>query len=293
MPQITPALIEIVGVNGEHWTVSGEGEGDQGVILERDPEGLFDEAPFKTIWQQGATQEGATFLGSVADPIDLVLGFAIFGDEHGTLEWSDVEARFFASFSPSKPARIEVTTEVGKRTLQVVKLEKSKQVSAFDPRIAGYSRLQMTLRAPWPFWEGDTYTSTFVATAANSSGHVTVFNPTDRPLWLQWAATAPGKWTIPDYNFEGGAHAARKITTPTLSVGQDLTIDTYPRTETYTAADGSNMAGRFGGVDFLYPVPPGTPETQLPVSVTGGTVGGMIQCRMVHHWQRAQGRAAR
>lgn len=293
MSKTEVALIEIVGVNGQRWTVSGAGSGDQGVILSDDPEGLFDEAPFTSIWQQGSTQEGATFLGSSTDPIDLVLGFEIYGDEQGTLEWSDVEARFFASFSSTEPARIEVTTEVGKRVLYVLKLEKSKQLNKKDPRILGWSRLQMTLRAPWPFWEGDTYTSTFVAPSSSASGHVTVFNPTDRPVWMQWVVTAPGKWTLPDYNFEGGPWSARTITTPTLATGQDLTIDSYPRTETYTAADGSNIAGRFGGVEFLHPIPPGTPETELPVILSGGVGGSsMAQCRMVHYWQRPAGRAA-
>lgn len=291
MRRTTTALIEIVGVNGQRWTVSGDGMGDQGVILSDDPEGLFDEAPFTSIWQQGATQEGATLLGSTAEPIDLVLGFQVFEDELGMLEWADVEARFFASFSSTKEARIEVTTEAGRRTLRVLKLEKSKQISRKDPRLSGYSRMELTLRAPWPFWEGDTYSSTFAPTGTGGTGFVTVFNPTDRPLWLQWVATAPGKWGIPDFSFDGGQWADRIITTPTLTAGQDLTIDTYPRYETYVAADGSNIAGRFGGVDFLHPVPPGSPETQLPVVLTGGVTGSMIQCRMVHFWQRPQGRA--
>lgn len=282
-------LIEIIDVNGKHWTVSGQGMGEQGVELDTDPAGLFDEAPFSSIWLQGADQEGATYQGTRIEPMDLVLGFHIFGDD--AAEWEAVDASFFAGFSPSEPATIRVTSPAGVRTLQVVKLEPAKQLSKKDPRLSGYSRTQLTLRAPWPFWEGQTTTSTFVSTSDAQSGTVTVSNPTDRPMWLQWIATAPGRWIIPDYNFKTGPGSTRKVVTPALALGQDLTIDTYPRNETYVALDGSNIAGRFGGVDFLHSVPPGTPSTTIPVSVEGGAVGSSIQCRMVENWQRATGKA--
>ena len=291
MPTNTTALIEIIGVNGEHWTVSGDGMGEQGVELADDPEGLFDEAPFTSIWQQGADQEGATYLATRVEPMDLTLVFDIFGDLATGQSWEDVEGRFFASFAADRPATIQITTEEGRRSLRVVKLEKSKQLSVKDPRITGYSQMMLVLRAPWPFWEGETFYSTWTAPTASASGSITVFNPTDRPLWLHWAATARGRWTIPDYNFNGGEWATRKVTTPLLTTGQDLTIDTYPRNERYVAADGHNIAGRFAGVDFLHPIPPGTPRTTLPVSVASGVAGvSTIACRMVQQWQRAAGR---
>lgn len=309
------ALIEIIGVNGEEWTVSGEGMGDQGVILDNDPEGLFDEAPWTGIWQQGATQQGATLMGVSEDPIDLVLTFKAFGSDDG-MPYEEVEARFFQSFDKVKEATIRVTTTDGSRTLKVVKLEQSQLKSAKDPRLGGYSTTILTLRAGWPFWEGDTITSTFLSgTTRVSSGEIIVSNPTDVPIYPKWVVSAPGRWTLPDHDFEDTSGDIRTIELAEQSSSRNLTIDTYPREETYVVSDGSNFAGRMGGVDFLYPIPPRTKEMRLPVSVTGGyempgsgggSSGGSsgsgsssgsgvfavrsVQIRMVQHWMRPAGK---
>lgn len=286
----TPSHIQIIGVNGQQWTISGEDMGLQGVELANDPGGLFDEAPFTSIWQQGAFQEGASYLGGTIDPIDMVLEFDVFSDHNTGLAWDAVEADFFASFDTQRPATIAVTSEMGTRTLQVLKLEKAERLSAKDPRLTGWSRARLTLRAPWPAWEGTTRTSTWTPTATDQAATITLFNPTDRPLWLQWAATAPARWLIPDHSFRNDNHATRQIWTPILTTGQDLTIDTYPRRERFTAADGSNVAGRFGGVDFLHPVPPRTPPTPVQVAVQGAVPGvSTLQVRMVEMWQRPEG----
>lgn len=287
------ALIEIYGIHGEHWVVSGDGMGAQGVELAQDPEGLFDEAPFTTVWQQSAYQEGASFVVSNADPIDMVLGFNIFADESKGMEWEAVESAFYGSFGVDprgELAEIVVTTNSGVRRMGVVKNEKSVQKSKYDPRLSGHSTLMLTLRGPKPRWEGLTHLSTWTANAANASGTIRVFNPTDTDMWLQWSMTGAGVWTIPDRDWAGGARLNRRITTPMLN--SPLTIDTHPLRESYTAGDGSNIAGRFGGVDFLYPVPAHTPSTGLPVSITAGMASGnTIQCRMVEQWQRPAGGA--
>lgn len=285
----TPARIDITDVHGRTWTVSGAGVGAEGVELAEDPQGLFDEAPISGIWQQSAFQEGSTYLGHTIEPIDLVLGFDIYGD---TGDWETIESRFYSGFAPDTPATIMVTTNSECRTLDVVKLKESKTQSKKDPRLLHHSKLILNLRAPFPFWKGDTHVAAFKATPGSTSGTLTVHNPTDRPLWLQWAMTAPGQWTIPDYDFADptGRDGRRTITTPQLRPGEDLTIDTYPRHERYVAANGSNIAGRFAGVDFLYPLPPHTPPTVVPVSaaLTGGTESS-IQCRMVEYWTRPWG----
>ena len=57
----------------------------------------------------------------------------------------------------------------------------------------------------------------------------------------------------------------------------------------YVSADGSNIAGRFGGVMFLHPIPPHTEATQLPVKVSGGSPGASIALRMPRNWRRPFG----
>lgn len=285
----TPLLIEIEGCDGQWWTVSGPNMGREGVELASDPEGLHDEAPFTTIWNQTASQEGATYNGTTWEPRDLVLSFDIYGEQEGET-WEEVESRFSASFDVEDPALIRVTSPSGStRTLKVTKMTSSVTSAKNDPRFQQRSKMVLTLRAAWPFWEGDTVVSEFVAPNGHASGHVLVSNPTDRPMWLKWALTAPGAWTLPDYNLKGPDHQRRTILTPTLRTGEDLTIDTYPTTETYTAANGSNIAGLFGGVDFLYPIPKRTYDLKLPVSVEGGGLNAACQVRQVHYWDRAYG----
>lgn len=285
------ALIEIIGVHGEEWTVSGPGMGDQGVMLSADPEGLFDEAPWNGIWQQGATQEGATLLGVATDPIDITLNFETFTTDDG-MPWAEVDARFFASFDKIKEATIRVTDQGETRTLRVVKMSEARLKAKKDPRITGHAVTTLSLRAAWPYWEGDTVTSTYVAPAGGGThtGAIILSNPTDVPCFPQWSLSAPGKWTIPDAHFDDEDGPSRLIVLPTLASGQDLTIDTYPTEETYITADGSNYAGRMGGVDFLHPIPDRTPPTELPVSFTG-SAGGVAQARMVRYWKRPFGKA--
>src|SRR5699024_10754723 len=100
---------------------------------------------------------------------------------------------------------------------------------------------------------------------------------------------APGKWSIPDFSWNDDQWSDRVINAPTLAPGQDLSIDTYPAHEPYVAADGSNIAGRFGGVMFLHPIPHHTEETQLPVKVVGGEPGASIMLRMPRNWRRPHG----
>lgn len=275
-------LIEIIGAQSQRFTVSGPGMGQEGVELSRGPQGLHDEAPIKTIWQQSAFQEGATFIDYTIEPLDLVLAFDVVGDEDN---WQEIDALFYSCFDPVVPAQIVVTSETGTRILSVTKLEASKTTSDRDPRILGWSHIVFTLRAAWPFWQGDTDTHT-VTISGSGTSYLTVENPTDRPLWPQWALTAPGRWTIPDFSFQDDGNQNRTITTPTLSAGQDLTIDTYPLHESYVAADRSNIAGRFGGIEFQHPIPPRTPPTKIPISLTGGTTTSTAQLRLVHQWQR-------
>lgn len=282
----TPALIEIIGVNGERFCVSGPGMGAEGVELATTPEGLHDEAPFKSIWQQSAFQEGATFLGVATEPLDLVLGFNVMPNVD---RWEDVESRFHACFDVETPATIRFTPPGEEtRTLKVVKLERIKTTSKIDPRIFNYSNMVVTLRAPWPFWEGETITRELVFNSSGSQ-EFTLENKTDRPAWLQWAATAPGQWTIPDYDLssDSSGDRYRRIVTPNLGPGQALTIDTNPLNESYVAADGSNVSGLFNGVQFLYPVPPHTPPTKFQVTFKGAS--GAIQARLVENWKRGWG----
>lgn len=281
----TPITVDVIGVDGSKWRVSGPGAGREGVELALSPQALFDEAPISGIWQQSAFQEGATYLGHTIEPIDMVLPFDIYGD--GGWDWEYIESRFHAAWDEVIPAEIVVTVNGKRRRILVQKLENIRTKSDRDPRLLQWSEMTLTVRAAWPFWQGDTLVSSASTGLSTAELFVTVTNPTDRPMWLQWALTAPGRWTIPDFDWGLGDHPTRKITTPTLTAGQALTIDTHTLREPYVAADGSNIAGRFGGVLFQHSVPPHTPPTDVPVKLESAPGGGAVQCRMVQEWRRA------
>lgn len=281
------ALIELEGADGSHWVVSGAGQGEQGVELDLSPQGLDDEAPISGIWQQGAYQEGATYLGHTIEPLDLILPFRIYGSDDE--DWEDVESRFHMAWDEVKPTKIKVTRKGETRYLEVVKLENLRTTAPRDPGMYQRSIMTVTARAAWPSWRGDTVISAASTTLAKATLTVTIENPTDRPMWLQWVLTAPGKWKLPDFSWADDEYADKKITTPPLSAGQNLTIDTHPTREPYTATDKSNIAGRFGGVLFMHSVPPHTPPTDVPVEFDGPAGGGAVECRMEHNWRRSRG----
>lgn len=303
----TPATIEIVGVDGSSWTVSGEDQGHEGVVLNNGAQGL-QEAPRKGIWSQSAFQEGATYMGNTVEPIDLVLAFQVWGDEEN---WADVAAAFRKAWDYEQETIIRVSSEAGSRTIKVRLLEAPDRNSNKDPRLTQYSLDTYTLRAGWPFWEGDGAVDEFEVSLKTrppsnvweemsealrrlfslesgidkyDEGYVTVSNPTDTPLYPQWVATAPGRWAIPDWSFKDDEDAHRAVVCPTLGDGEDLTIDTYPRNEPYVSSLNTNIAGRFGGVLFLNPIPPRTAPTQVPVRYVGNDPNAKITVILRDKW---------
>lgn len=301
------AIIEIIGVDSSSWTVSGENAGYEGVVLNEGSTGL-QEAPRTTNWQTGAHQEGSTYVGSTIEPHDMVLGFQIWGDEEN---WHDVTSRFRKAWDYDNETTIRISTESGSRDIQVRLFEAPMRDTNKDPRLVQYSLETYTVRAAWPFWEGDgTAETKKIETKEHPAGgivdqfedfikrllqlevdapyygttEIEVYNPTDRPMYLQWVCSAPGRWTLPDWSFQDDDQANRSIICPTLDTDEILSIDTYPRNEPYVTTSKTNAAGRFGGVMFLNSVPPGTPPTKLPVAYAGTDREPEVTCVQRHYW---------
>lgn len=277
-----PANITVKGVDGSIWHVSGDNMGLEGVELDVSPQGIY-EAPRKTLWNTGAFQAGASYAGHRIEALDAVLSFNVFGDngEH----WEDVDDRFRAAWDYDRETQF-VYDSGQERWLWLRLMEEPKFEPLHDPRLGAYGRVTLTVRAGWPLWESAPEFSS--ATLTNSSTMIQISNPTDTPCWLEWAVDGDGVFTLPDRSWiQGDKDALRAVATPSLTKGVTLTIATYPLTEPYVASDGSNIAGRFGGVLFLYPVPPHTPMTY--VQVAGGT--GVVECRMKRFWNRPYGGA--
>ncbi|MEJ6013293.1 phage tail protein [Corynebacterium sp. H127] len=279
--------LELIGCDGSRWNIHGYAQGAQGVEVMTDVKGLL-EAPVKAIWTQGAFQEGSTYMGFRTEPFDVVLPVEVEGNTTYNFQLQDSRFRR-ALGTPDDEFQLRARSSDGLRTLTLRMTEIPEYLGAHDPTTIKKAEYVLQARGAWPRWVGDTDTDTFTAPTGEGSGFVTVSNPTDTPLYPHWICSAPGKWTLPDFSWSNDRWASRVISTPTLLAGQGLSIDTYPFNEPYVAADGSNIAGRFAGVMFLHPVPPHTPPTEIPVSVTGGGPDAACQVRMVRNWRRPYG----
>lgn len=279
--------LELHGSNGRVWNIHGSREGEQGIGLLAGSKG-FQEAPINAVWMQGAFQEGATYLGFRVEPIDPVIVLGVKGNSRQQWEAND-SALMAALGTPDEEFKLVARSTSGVRELALRITATPELVGDVDYSGQFFSKYIVQCRGGWPRWVADPSTSIFTSSTGTGSGFVTVSNPTDTWLYPQWACDAPGRWTLPDFDWEGGRWSDRTITTPTLSSGQDLTIDTYPANEPYVAADGSNVAGRFSGVMFLHPVPPHTPPTEIPVSVIGGQPGASVMLRMPRNYRRPRG----
>lgn len=278
---------ELHGVNGDVLHLHGDHAAAEGVGLLVDPEGLW-EAPMSSVWMQGAFQEGASYLGFRTEPLDVILPLGVRGD--GAIQWGMNDNRLRNALGdPDSEFELVSYSPSGGRRVKLRLTDAPELAASVDPHFSGVSQYVVQARAGWPRWVGGTATSSFTASSATDSGFVTVSNPTDTPLYLQWVCEAPGRWEIPDFSWRDDEWSDRIIVTPTLGTGEDLSIDTYPAREPYTAANGSNIAGRFAGVMFLHSVPPHTPETQIPVAVTNGRSGVSCMVRMVRNWRRPFG----
>ena len=279
--------LTLVGHDGVRWNIHGRHAARQGVALLKGSKKLW-EAPIKSVWMQGAFQEGATYLGYKTEPIDLVLAIGVRGKDRE--EWQATDSRFIASMgSPDDEVTLEARSSSGTRSLTLRLMASPELAGDYEEHRNGVSQYVMQFRAGWPRWVGEADTSVWTSAASTGSGFVTVTNPTDTWMYPQWVCSAPGRWVVPDFSWGDDDQASRLITTPTLSTGQDLTIDTYPANEPYVARDGSNIAGRFGGVMFLHPVPPHTPPTKLPVRLEAGKAGSAIMLRMPRNYRRPWG----
>ena len=261
-----PALIEYVGVDGSTWVLSGPGMGEQGVELALKPKGMYG-APVKTIWRSGANQDGGTYEGQRHPARDIQWAIHLFGVDGYDLE--DVYGRWSRAWSTSKTGTIRYTTPSGvTRTIAVQLVEMINTEPDRDPRLTGYVKLALDIRAPRPWYQSEPARDAWRFDGINFVGHVTVSNPTDRPSALRWSLKSPARFILPDYSWvEGDEHENRMVRMPFQKLGQDVAIDTQEGEPTAVCPGYPNYWALLGGQDFLYTVPPGTPPTTIPIYV--------------------------
>lgn len=151
-----------------------------------------------------------------------------------------------------------------------------------------------------------TYTDTGTATTSPTvpsvstipqyeTGYLKVWNPTNTLCWLRYMAQAGNaniEWTISDFSWGSDAwnradeDSGRMIIMPELLLGENIKIDTNPYAfggQVVSSLD-TQVYLRMNGVQFLYPVPPRTPPTLVPVQVTNSLPGNGIKMYCPHEW---------
>lgn len=292
MPEESKVLVEVTGVHGEHFTISGHGAGTEGVWLDPNHVGLLD-TPVSTVWRSAANQVGGDFQAAKFDARDITLPLTILDSE--SRDWQTADSRWRRAWSYFEDCTITVTTDSGSRSLKArMTGTPEMQLGQLGGHVQGRASVLMTLKAGNPLWESESSTDEWIFDGLNYTGNVTVENPTDMPMWLRWVVTGPASMILPDYSFEdrrgypGYEHQARQLTLPFQDYRTHVVVDTDPMVEQVVAIqdepnniieqtvediqrlvlpEGPQWWARMNGQFFTYPIPPWTPPTKLPVMV--------------------------
>ena len=261
-----------------------------------------------------ARQTGGTLKGVWTDYRDISMGFHLVADAAGgdmeTL-MSEFKRAFDYREDPwdhnSRLAYIEVSTDNTTRYIDVQLWEAKDFNPSLDPLIQGHGNPIFPLRAGQPFWYEPDVVTSWSTTLAADTGTILVSNPTDVPMNQKWILTR-GDWIVPDVSWEGpfGARVpgVSKLTgrddseraIPMAPIGAlqgGAVIELDPIADLMVRdAHGTNLLGQMPipGMFFEYNIPPGTPPTLLPISVTNAPTGGaMAQLVQPRRWQEAIG----
>ena len=265
------ATIEIES-DDDLMVVSGDDFGDEGVELDTSPKGMYSTA-FTTRTVSGAFQIGGRAAGEEYPIRQMTLPFNLFDMGQGieaTISrfrkmWrigQDVTFRYVSAISGERWLRVRLSKEIDFAP------EK-------DWNIHGFARAVVSAIALQPMWESEAeHVSWSNPSAGQNVGYLPLSNPTDQDLWLEYTMD-PAQWSFADFSFGQekkwrrtvGVDADRMIVTPVLT--KKLSVMADPVMDTYVAADGSNAAGLFNGIEPMYAVPAYTEELLVPVVCNG------------------------
>lgn len=263
--------VQVIGVDGSTWVITGDKAPTSGVRLDQSHLGLLTDTPIETVWQSSIAEIGARYRGHSFSAREISLPVTVL--DSPTESWQSVDSRWRRAWSYTEDSTIEVIAGGRARRLKA-RLHKTpeqslEQTSGQD---RGSSKMLMHLIAGDPLWYSDTVTEPWFFDGVHWTGSVTVENPTDVPMWLQWTVGSPASVILPDFSFEtregfpGYEHQDRRLVLPHLRYGHDAVVDSDP-THEQLAVVGKPNYWMLLEKPFLYPVPPRTPPTVLPIAV--------------------------
>ena len=291
-------------IHGNEWHLSGEQAGEEGAVLEAtEVIDVFDEADVKTIRDEGAFSRGSFYAGK-----RVMTRYPVF--DVGLMDTASQTVRQTISawrrgWSYDADCKLYVQDEESTRYIELRKLEKIKFSPATDYNADGIATMTMVCVSGNPFFREDDVVDSYVTTtdttvSGTETGQVTIANPCDVDIWLQWIVQGGATGmivTLPDFSFGNDEFNRatedddRAVILAPLQSGEVLLIDTDKLAidGQFNSSTRPSYRGLMNGVRFMYRVPAGTESTDLPIVFDNAPIGAGVQVRAPRNWWAAQG----
>ncbi|WP_063039729.1 hypothetical protein [Nocardia pseudovaccinii] len=281
------SIVTWVDTNNRPWPISGgmapvPPSPSEGVQLV-DIKGLH--APLKHVDQQGAHQDGVTWLDTTYDAAEIDMTITVFG--RNAAYRRRVYREWLAGWEPKRQGRLTwFTADLGEWWVTPRLLQEPRDaIKAGD---AASITMNWATRADFPFWTSyDSISTKLIAsnatTLADPEGIAPpnfsqVWNRGDQDGWPRHVLQGPGIFKLGD---NGGP---RTITLP-LNAGEVARITTIPNKRTVVELNtGANIYSRLVG-RFSTPVAAGA-VVRIPITVTGATAGVTSAISSLTPWRR-------
>jgi len=173
-------VVQLVGVNGETFTLSGPNAGDKGVYLGTGVTGLYD-PPVKAMYEDPGNYPGSRYLNHRVLRRDLVFAVYILHDSGTGNSWLSRDSAWRKAWAFDKDCILSVTTtESGTRSLKVRLFQSPEVDTTTDPNGKSLNVVKMITVAGDPFW----YQDDVVYSATTTTD--TTFDPAPLPWpWPQ------------------------------------------------------------------------------------------------------------
>lgn len=310
--------------NNKVWHLSGPGQGQEGVVLARELEGVM-QPEFEIRYS-----EGPYLIGAIPERVDyqrrrINLGVVIQPngnperpEEPNPFSYRLIEDQWWQSWSETVPGFLGCFTRThGWRWLKVLLAEATKTAISIDPVAHGNNAMMwnMAIDAPWPMYAKRSLTKKWSTKPHPDAmyrgpydGHIKIAN---RGTWLSWPKyliTGTGDVSVQDGN-EG-----KMVRLPRFYAddGKFMLIDTDPTKRTVTTQKDpvDDLLYKFmrnsqlldvllhdvtsrrlpaqrripGGIGFNNPIPP---RTVANIRVTHSNPRGTITCIMPQQFRMA------
>lgn len=266
--------IEVHGVHGEYFCISGEGAGEQGVILQPKLTGAID-APVKSLWVPGSY--GQAFVDFRWERREVIFTVAIYSEDGDAEEWHSLDSKWRFAFDYVKETTLRFVSSDGYRDLKVRMIEEPKAYESAnwegkDPHLYAASTAVMTCAAELPFFVGPS--DFYEWEGVTDFGHhfIDLAVDCDVPVWPRWTLSDQARWRLPDFSWgneeygRGIEDQGRTVELPFLPKGAGCVADSDPRVQTLLSANRMHLQGLWKGKELLYPIAGGT-YSKIPVAV--------------------------